>query len=328
MVISYRDAVYIAVIVLYVPALAVAILLAVRHRRGSNASWIALITFAIARILGASLQLATLAAPTNLSLRVGSANLAVDGLSPLLIAAAGLLVCLQGSMNRTGRTYLKAWHLRLVNILTLVAFILITIGYSNLSAHDVETGIDRQASVSIAATIFFLISYAGIILATLLVGLSASHASPDETRLLIAVALSEPFLLIRVLYICLQVLANSRKFSPVNGSVTIFLCVALLEEFVVVLIYEAVGLTQPVLSKEDRHVRNTRRVRQYGVRDDTDVMQQPPITGARPQSQPNTLKPGCVRVGQATLAWGQRTLIGRILVSRFGERSGQNVEMR
>ena len=73
--------------------------------------------------------------------------------------------------------------------------------------------------------------------------MSVSHAEAGEKRILSAVAASLPLLLIRLIYASVYTFGNSRRFSALSGSVTILLCMALLEEMAIVLIFEGVGLT-------------------------------------------------------------------------------------
>lgn len=73
-----------------------------------------------------------------------------------------------------------------------------------------------------------------------------------EKRTLLAVALSSPFILVRVLYALFIWFLNNPKFSMLNGDVTIQLVMSVLEEFVVVIICLVVGLTLRVRNRESR----------------------------------------------------------------------------
>jgi len=76
-----------------------------------------------------------------------------------------------------------------------------------------------------------------------------SLVEKGEHRLIIAVAISVPFILIRLIYSLLVVFANNRHFNIVTGSVTINLVMAVLEEFVVTILCISVGLSLQVRSK-------------------------------------------------------------------------------
>lgn len=91
MTIGYRQSVSIAVLVLYVPALAIAIFLSIRHGFRSSSGWRFMIIFTLARVLGSCLELATISQPNNTSLYIGYATLINIALSPLELVAYGLL---------------------------------------------------------------------------------------------------------------------------------------------------------------------------------------------------------------------------------------------
>ena len=76
-----------------------------------------------------------------------------------------------------------------------------------------------------------------------------SLVEKGEHRLIIAVAISVPFILIRLIYSLLVVFANNRRFNIVTGSVTINLVMAVLEEFVVTILCISVGLSLQVRPK-------------------------------------------------------------------------------
>ncbi len=85
----------------------------------------------------------------------------------------------------------------------------------------------------------------------MILSLAISHAEPGEKRVLLAVAVSLPLLLVRLIYASTYDYRNSPNFSSLNGSVTILLCMALLEEIATVLIYEGVGLTLRTVQKQN-----------------------------------------------------------------------------
>ena len=96
----------------------------------------------------------------------------------------------------------------------------------------------------------FIASFVAILTVTVLLSSSISHAEPGEKRVLLAVALSLPLLLVRLMYGAVYIFGNSSDFNSLSGSVTILLCMGLLEEIGIVLIYEGVGLTLRKVSKQ------------------------------------------------------------------------------
>lgn len=97
----------------------------------------------------------------------------------------------------------------------------------------------------------FIASFVAILAFTTILSLSISHAEPGEKRVLFAVAASLPFLLVRLIYASIYDYKLDYNFSALNGSVTILLCMALLEEIAIVLIYEGVGVTLRKVAKQD-----------------------------------------------------------------------------
>ena len=89
----------------------------------------------------------------------------------------------------------------------------------------------------------FIVSFIGILVVTAILSFSISHAESGEKRILLALAVSLPLLLLRLIYSSVYTFGDVSSFSSLSGSVTILLCMALLEEIAIVVIYEGVGLT-------------------------------------------------------------------------------------
>ena len=97
----------------------------------------------------------------------------------------------------------------------------------------------------------FIASFVAILATTIILSKSISHAEPGEKRVLLAIAVSLPLLLVRLIYASIYDYKDSTNFSSLDGSVTILLCMALLEEIAIVLVYEGVGLTLRKVKKQD-----------------------------------------------------------------------------
>ena len=91
MAVGYRQGVSIAVLIFYIPALAIAIFLSIRHGFRRASGWRFMIVFTLARVLGSCLELATISQPNNYSLYIGYATLINIALSPLELVAYGLM---------------------------------------------------------------------------------------------------------------------------------------------------------------------------------------------------------------------------------------------
>lgn len=89
----------------------------------------------------------------------------------------------------------------------------------------------------------FLICWICLCILCASVFLQMSHVDPGEKRLLLAVGISLPFIFVRLIYSILGAFSNRRIFSPFTGSVTIWLCMAVLMEIVVVYTFIIIGAT-------------------------------------------------------------------------------------
>lgn len=313
MTLTYHNGVSIAEIVVYVPALAVAALLAFRHGLNRNAGWLFLIIFSLARIIGPCMQLATIGNPRETALYTGSSVLQSTGLSPLELAAIGLLSRLLDSINRSHRTLLNTRMIKLIELVILVGLILGIVGGVDASNNYVNTGIYQATKLSKASTALFIVSWVAIVVATIIISFSASYAEQGEKRLLLAVALSLQFLLVRLVYSILTVFTHNKNFSMLSPNVTILLCVALVEEFIVVIIYLGVGLTLHQIPKNSH-------VEIYA--DD----QQIPSTSTSQQQQYQQ-QPRKGGAGNTALKIAKKTIIGRVVMALIPDKKDQDVQM-
>jgi hypothetical protein len=250
MTIGFREGVSIGEIAIYSPALLVATYLSVRHGFGRSAGWMFLIIFCLARIIGAAMQLATITAPSSISLYTGYAILQNIGLSPLMLATLGLLSRLLDNINRTHHTAISTRFFKFVELIILVGLILGIVGGINASNAFVQKGSFTPGSLNKAGTALFIVSYVAIVLSTIFLSFSTSHASRGEKRIFVAVALSLPFLLVRLFYSIMSTFTKNKNFNLLTGNITILLCVAFIEELVIVILFEGVGLTLSQVPKD------------------------------------------------------------------------------
>lgn len=69
--------------------------------------------------------------------------------------------------------------------------------------------------------------------------------APSQKRIVGVVLLASPLIACRLLYSLLTDFSHDRQFSLVDGNVTIRLCMATIEEFLVVLMYTVLGVFTP-----------------------------------------------------------------------------------
>lgn len=91
MAIDYRNGVSILLLIFYLPALAIAIILAICHGFSRSSGWRFMIIFAVARILSAGFELGTINQPDNTSLYIGYTILIGIAVSTLELVAFGFV---------------------------------------------------------------------------------------------------------------------------------------------------------------------------------------------------------------------------------------------
>ena len=242
--ITYHDGIGIALVVFYTPAFLIALLLSLRHGFSASAGWRLLLTFTLARLLSGAFQLATIHSPDNTSLYIGIFVLLNVAVSPLQLTALGLLNRLIGAINSVEKkTGITTRQISVVMLINLVGLILTIWGGIRAGNHYSSSGKYTPDSLTKAGLALFIFSLVAIVLGTVVLSKDVNRAPSGEKRIWIAVAVSVPFLIVRMVYSAVGVFGQSRNFNSVTGSATILLCVALLEEAVVVLLYEGMGIT-------------------------------------------------------------------------------------
>jgi hypothetical protein len=319
MTVTYRNGVSIAEIVVYVPALFIAAFLAIRHGLGQNSGWLFLIIFCLARIIGPCMQLATISDPTNTSLYTGSAILQNVGLSPLELAAIGLLSRLLDSIHKTKRTMLHTSMFHLIHLIIVVGLILGIVGGIDASDSYISSGFKSYTPTDLnkAGTALFIVSYVAIVILTVIMSFYVSHAEQGEKRLFMAVAISLPFILVRLVYSIISTFTKNKNFNLLNGSVTVVLCVALIEEFVVMAVYEGTGLTLKKVPKEE-HFEATQQICSH---DSAAPVQGQHTDGRVPRQQKQQMPEN------KFLKIAKYTIIGRIVMALIPNKD-KDVEMQ
>jgi hypothetical protein len=313
MTLTYHNGVSIAEVIVYVPALAIAVFLSFRHGFGRSAGWFFLIIFTLARIIGSCMQLATISNPTSASLYTGYSILQNVGLSPLMLATLGLLSRLLESINKAHRTFINTNMLKVVELVIIVALILGIVGGVNASDDFVKTGVYHPGTLSKAGTALFIVCYVAVVIVAIATSFSISHAEEGEKRLLLAIAISLPFLLVRLIYSIMSTFTHNKSFNLLSGNVTVILCVALIEEFIIVVVYEGIGLTLQQVPKE-QHVES------YAA-----GHQQIPSSSSSHVPQP---KSRAQNAGNTALKIAKMTIIGRLISIMIPDKKNRDVEMQ
>ncbi|GKZ35619.1 hypothetical protein AbraIFM66950_006319 [Aspergillus brasiliensis] len=240
--VDYRHGLSILELIVYLPSLFISLFMGFRHGFQRNAGWVLLIIFSLARIVGSCCYLATIAHPETINLYIAWGVCTSIGLAPLISTCIGLLSRMNDSIQRkTGRGLLPAFF-RLVGLLTLAGMILCIVGASESSSLQ---GITNSTEAKIG-DVLYVISWGCLCLLLLVIGSKYESIEDGEHRLLLAVGLSVPLLLVRLIYSLLSVFTHNPTFNMLTGNVTVFLVMAVLEEIVIVVICLGVGMTLEV----------------------------------------------------------------------------------
>jgi hypothetical protein len=188
--------------------------------------------------------------------------------------------------------------MKLIQAIVAIGLILGIVGGVN-AANDFGNPKAPVQSMSKAALGLFVAAYGLIVITTIMTSFSISYAGAGEKRLLLAVALSLPFLLVRVIYSGISLFGNNPDFNFISGNTTIFLCMALLMELAAVAIYEAVGITLQKVVSYERPTVVSNRIEQMEY--------------APEQKRPSTSQ-------QIASTLSRRTIIGRLITGQKRER--------
>jgi hypothetical protein len=273
MTVDYRHGISILQLAAFLPTIFLGAWIAFRHGFGRNSGWIFFVIFSLIRSIGACCSLVTL---SNNSVNVYVAWIVCNsvGLSPLLLGCLGLLSRANDSAKRKSMNNVNPYLFRLVGLLTIVALILTIVGQtSNTSSLQNLTQVDDKTKIGI---VLFLVSWVGLCFLFFLVSLRLRSIEQGERRLLMAVGISIPLLLVRLVYSFLVVFANNPDFSTVTGNVTAMLVMSVIEEILVVYICLVVGLTLSVRPKVDTEAVATGYASDY-----TPVAQRPGIDNSQ-----------------------------------------------
>lgn len=142
------------------------------------------------------------------------------------------------SINETSSTMFKSIHFRLLQLLITLGLILSIVGgTSSISS----TGVYTVQTTSEAGAVLYLVAYLALCLVTAFTVLSVSSVRYGDNRIVWAVVIAMPLILIRLIYTLLTVFHHDHLFNIVSGSVTVLVLMDVLEEILVVAIYLFIG---------------------------------------------------------------------------------------
>ncbi|KAL8969738.1 MAG: hypothetical protein Q9183_001857 [Haloplaca sp. 2 TL-2023] len=232
----------------------------VRHGPKQRA-WVALGILAVIRVVGDAMELVSLRRRNN-GYFIAAAILNGIGLNALLSAMAGLLgrannvlLTMQANQDsekgKNGHSGLRAKFVRkfkMIHVPLVVAVILTSIGSSYIYDSD-STNNPTGRSLAQAGIIVFMVVLLGLVLLTSFTFGRFLQLPTGEKRILIAVAVSIPFLATRLTWSLLVYFdRKSTLFELKGGNIFVRSFMAVMEEWIVVILYLAAGLAAPVVT--------------------------------------------------------------------------------
>ena len=233
------NAISIAEIVFYSFILVSSIWLCKKHGIARGSGWRFLAALALTRIVGSSLQLATISYPTTLGLYIGWQVCNGIGIGPLILLCTGLLGRVFDAIKASnGRELIPKRVRRGGDLLMTIGLILFIVG--GVEASFVITNGTVTVAYAVESkigTVIIIVVLVLLVLELLVAAANLSSIPKGEKRLIVAVAISVPFLVVRTAYTCLLI------FETTTKSVWLFLGTSVIMEMIVCLVCVCVGLT-------------------------------------------------------------------------------------
>lgn len=235
-------------LVVYIPALLIALYICKKHGFTRSSGWMYTLILCVVRIAGSICELLTF---SNSSTSIIKTMIILDsiGLSPLLLATLGLLSRLNDWINARSKGHFGVKQFRLIQLFITLGLILAIAGGTGGSTNS--DGTPKIATTSKVAIALYIVAFIAIVLVWLVSMSGLSVVPTVEKRVAFAILIAFPFILVRLVYSACVVFLHSHFFNLVNGSVVVNALMAVAMEFVVVTIYLSLGFFISTLSPND-----------------------------------------------------------------------------
>ncbi len=159
-----------------------------------------------------------------------------------------LVFCSVDWVNRENPSpTISVLHFRFIQLLILVGTILGIVGATNSDHQSSSLPVESDAAV-----VIYLVVLVALALVLLISAPSISLVPEGERIIVPAVALALPFIAVRVLYSLLLVFVHSGVFVRIGGPIAVRVCMATIEEFIVVAIYLFLGFKLAKLDSSEQ----------------------------------------------------------------------------
>jgi hypothetical protein len=152
-----------------------------------------------------------------------------------------------------------------VQLLIMLGLILSIAGVNSTPGPDGKLQLDTEVKV---AVILYVLGYGAIIVGIIVCSVNLGTAAPmEQLRIAAAVALALPFIGSRLIYSLLAVFVNNDTFALGDaGSIVVYVCMAMVEEYIVVAIYLLLGFSINKIEREQQGELLSRRWKSRGSR--------------------------------------------------------------
>lgn len=123
--------------------------------------------------------------------------------------------------------------------ITIALILSIVGGTSSISS----TGVYAVQTTSKAGILLYIVCYLALALMALFTLRNTFYLTSGETRIMWAVFVALPLLLVRLIYSLLVTFDHEQRYSLIDGSALIHALMAVVEEMLIILIYLGVGWT-------------------------------------------------------------------------------------
>ncbi|KAF7593325.1 hypothetical protein BBP40_011705 [Aspergillus hancockii] len=250
----------IAQLVVYIPTALATVFVVLRHSFHTQLGWIYLGIFSGIRIAGAIMEIIGDRNPNNSSdiewamiLHFDESSQGVPS-SPGsqrsvilqgLSSSSGIANKLQGlySENATAISR-RSKAIELLHIPALIALVLSIIGGTDQASSEISQHAGGKTKPRVA-TILFLAVYVALCVLWLTIVKDLRLMVSSQKRIVGAILFAVPLIACRLLYSLISIFGHDRRFSTFGGDATVQLCMATIEEFIVVLVYTVLGVLTP-----------------------------------------------------------------------------------
>ncbi|MCJ1392954.1 hypothetical protein MMC18_005826 [Xylographa bjoerkii] len=140
---------------------------------------------------------------------------------------------------------------RLLGLAPIIAVILAIVGGIDESDNSDPSKVSSGITLVKAGVIIFMVTFLVFAIITLATFSRLRCILAGEERALYALALSIPFIFVRLIYSIIVDFADNPQFNLITGNVVIQGCMASLMEFIVVILYLCAGLVLPTIAKSN-----------------------------------------------------------------------------